>query len=176
MAAKFEADPLDMVAGEKSNIEASGALANCRFWSLDDPYLYDVYTILKVDGKVVDVVKSTTGFRKTEFKGGAGKGGVYINDKFVYLKGFAQRSTNEWAGLGRPIPTGCTTSPLADPRVPRKLRPLDARLAAAGRCRGVRPLRHRPSRPRGRQGKSDARPPVGAAAGSDARLDDLFSQ
>jgi beta-galactosidase len=45
-----------------------------------------------------------TGFRKTEFKGGAGKGGVYLNDKFVYLKGFAQRASNEWAGLGGAYP------------------------------------------------------------------------
>jgi beta-galactosidase len=47
-----------------------------------------------VDGKVVDVTKIVeTGFRKTEFKGGAGTGGVYINDKFVYLKGFSERSS-----------------------------------------------------------------------------------
>ena len=46
----------------------------------------------------------STGFRKTEFKGGAGTGGVWLNDKFVYLKGFAQRSSNEWAGLGQAYP------------------------------------------------------------------------
>src|SRR5262249_30756028 len=56
------------------------------------------------DGKVVDVQKTTTGFRKTEFKGGVGTGGVYINDKFVYLKGFAQRASDEWAGLGQAYP------------------------------------------------------------------------
>ncbi|HEY2761628.1 MAG TPA: DUF4982 domain-containing protein, partial [Pirellulales bacterium] len=64
----------------------------------------DVYTMLTVDGKVVDVCKTTTGFRKTEFKGGAGTGGVFINDRFVYLKGFAQRSSDEWAGLGQAYP------------------------------------------------------------------------
>ena len=37
---------------------------------------YDVYTILTVNDKVVDVQKTKTGFRKTEFKGGAGTGGV----------------------------------------------------------------------------------------------------
>jgi beta-galactosidase len=91
-------------------LTASGALRSTRFWSTEDPYLYNVYTILKVDGKVVDVEKTVTGFRKTEFKGGAGSGGVYLNEKFVYLKGFAQRSSNEWAGLGGAIPTGCTTT------------------------------------------------------------------
>jgi beta-galactosidase len=57
-----------------------------------------------VDGKTVDANKLTTGFRKTEFKGGAGTGGVYINDRFTYLKGFAQRSSDEWAGLGGAYP------------------------------------------------------------------------
>ena len=104
ICAIFAADTLDMVAGEKSTIEATGRLKNAKLWSVDDPYLYDVYTLLTVDGKVVDVCKTTTGFRKAEFKGGAGTGGVYVNEKFVYLKGFAQRSSDEWAGLGQAYP------------------------------------------------------------------------
>jgi beta-galactosidase len=63
-----------------------------------------VYTVLSVDGKAVDVVRTTTGFRQTEFRGGAGKGGIYVNDKFVYLRGYAQRSSDEWEGLGQAYP------------------------------------------------------------------------
>src|ERR1017187_8224755 len=102
--AHFDGDPVDMVDGEKSVQSATGGLKDARFWSTDDPYLYDVYTILKVDGKVVDVNRLETGFRKAEFKGGAGTGGIYINDKFVYLKGFAERSADEWAGVGAGYP------------------------------------------------------------------------
>jgi beta-galactosidase len=102
--AQFDGDPVDMVDGEKSVQSATGSLKGARFWSTEDPYLYDVYTILKVDGKVVDVNRLETGFRKAEFKGGAGKGGVYVNDKFVYLKGFAERSADEWAGVGAGYP------------------------------------------------------------------------
>jgi beta-galactosidase len=102
--ATFDSDPVDMVDGEKSVQTATGTLKDARFWSSDDPYLYDVYSILKVDGKVVDVNRLETGFRKTEFKGGVGTGGVYINDKFVYLKGFAERSADEWAGVGAGYP------------------------------------------------------------------------
>jgi beta-galactosidase len=104
VAAKFDGDAVDMVNGEKSVMSATGSLKNARFWSPDDPNLYDVYTILTVDGATVDVNKIVTGFRKTEFKGGVGTGGVYINDKFVYLKGFSQRSSDEWAGLGQAYP------------------------------------------------------------------------
>jgi beta-galactosidase len=102
--ARLDGDPVDMVDGEKTELTATGALQGARFWSPDDPYLYDVYTILTVDGKTVDVDKVVTGFRKTEFKGGAGTGGVYLNGKFVYLKGFAQRASNEWAGLVQAYP------------------------------------------------------------------------
>jgi beta-galactosidase len=102
--AQFDGDPVDMVDGEKSVQSATGSLKEARFWSPEDPYLYDVYTILKVDGKVVDVNRLETGFRKAEFKGGAGTGGVYINDKFVYLKGFSERSADEWAAVGAGYP------------------------------------------------------------------------
>jgi beta-galactosidase len=102
--ATFKGGGVDMPSGAKTVLTATGPLADARFWSPGDPYLYDVYTILTVDGKVVDVNKVTTGFRKTEFKGGAGTGGVYIDDKFVYLKGFAQRTSNEWAGVGGGYP------------------------------------------------------------------------
>jgi len=102
--ARFAGDPVDMVDGEKTELTATGAIRAARFWSPEDPYLYDVYTILTVDGKTVDVDKVVTGFRKTEFRGGAGTGGVYLNGKFVYLKGYAQRASNEWAGLGQAYP------------------------------------------------------------------------
>lgn len=102
--AKFSSDTSDMVNGQKDTLTASSALSGARFWSVDDPYLYDVYSILTVEGKTVDVSKVRTGFRKAEYKGGAGKGGVWLNDRIVYLQGFAQRSVNDWVGLGQAYP------------------------------------------------------------------------
>ncbi|HUO09933.1 MAG TPA: DUF4982 domain-containing protein [Phycisphaerae bacterium] len=102
--AKFDGDTIDMVGGEKDTFHATGKLTNTQFWSPDSPALYTVYTILSKDGKPIDVTPTTTGFRKVEFKGGAGSGGVYINDKSTWLTGYAQRSTNEWAGLGQAYP------------------------------------------------------------------------
>jgi beta-galactosidase len=104
VAGKFEGDSVDLVGGEKSKASATGHLTGVRLWSPGDPALYTVYTTLSLDGKVIDVARTVTGFRKTDYRGGAGKGGVYINDKFVWLTGFAQRSSDEWAGLGQAYP------------------------------------------------------------------------
>ncbi|MGC3989752.1 MAG: DUF4982 domain-containing protein [Chthoniobacteraceae bacterium] len=104
VVAKLQGDPLDMVDGETGTAKASGALTNVRWWSPETPNLYRVYTLLSVDGQVVDVEKTITGFRKTDFKGGASTGGVFINDKFTWLTGWAQRSTDEWAAIGAANP------------------------------------------------------------------------
>jgi beta-galactosidase len=61
-------------------------LTDARLWSPDDPYLYDVYTILSVDGKVVDVVKHHR-LPQGGMKGGVGTGGVYINDQVRLSQG-----------------------------------------------------------------------------------------
>ncbi|HYO09832.1 MAG TPA: DUF4982 domain-containing protein [Tepidisphaeraceae bacterium] len=102
--ATLSGETYDTAGGETTVMKASGPATNLRWWDPSAPHLYDVYTILTVGGQAVDVSRTTTGFRKTEFKGGAGTGGVYINDKFVYLKGYAQRTTNEWATVGAAYP------------------------------------------------------------------------
>ena len=104
LCATFTSDALDLVPGETDTLTVTGNLTNVRFWDITDPYLYDVYTALIVNGQIVDVCQTRTGFRKAEFKGGPGTGGVHINDHFVYLTGYAQRSTNDWAGLGQAYP------------------------------------------------------------------------
>ena len=102
--AKLEGNTSDLVAGQSEIYTASGTLKDVRFWDVNDPYLYKVYSILSVNGKVVDVCVTQTGFRKAEFKGGVGTGGVWLNGRFVWLTGYAQRSANDWAGLGGAYP------------------------------------------------------------------------
>jgi len=104
LCAKFEGASAQVAPRQKASLKASGQLSNARLWSPDDPALYDVYTILTVNNQVVDVARVRTGFRKAEFRGGAGTGGIYVNGKFVYLTGYSQRSSDEWAGLGQAYP------------------------------------------------------------------------
>ncbi|MGD1083567.1 MAG: sugar-binding domain-containing protein [Verrucomicrobiota bacterium] len=102
--AQFAGPAQNLAAGQTATLTATGPLAGARFWDVDDPYLYDVYSILSVNGKVADVCKIHTGFRKAEYKGGAGTGGVWLNDHFVWLTGYAQRAVNDWPGLGQAYP------------------------------------------------------------------------
>ncbi len=84
---------------EVKTITASSAVEGLKFWSPKAPNLYDVYTILKDgSGNVLDVQKTTTGFRKVEYD--IEDGGLKINDEPVWLTGYAQRATNEWAVIG----------------------------------------------------------------------------
>jgi beta-galactosidase len=104
VCAKFSSDASDLVSGETETFSASGRLANAKFWSDESPSLYKVYSMLTVNDRIVDVQKIETGFRKAEFRGGVGIGGVYLNDQFVWLTGYAQRSADDWAGLGEAYP------------------------------------------------------------------------
>jgi beta-galactosidase len=102
--AKLDGNTSDLVSGQSEVFNASGTLTGARFWDVNDPYLYRVYTVLSVDGKVVDVCETTTGFRQTEFKGGVGTGGVWLNGRYVWLTGYSLRSADDWAGLGGGYP------------------------------------------------------------------------
>lgn len=47
-----------------------------------------------------DAVVTTTGFRKTEFRNGM----FYLNDRVMMVHGYAQRTSNEWPGVGMSVP------------------------------------------------------------------------
>ncbi len=102
--ARYESERSDLVNGQAEIFATVGKFSGARFWDVNDPYQYDVYTIVSVGTEVVDVAKVRTGFRQIEFRGGAGKGGVWLNGRFVWLPGYAQRSVNDWAGLGQAYP------------------------------------------------------------------------
>jgi len=102
--ARLDGNASDLMAGQSEIFSASGLLAGARFWDVNDPCLYRVYSILTVNEEVVDVCETQTGFRQTAFKGGVGTGGVWLNGRFVWLTGYAQRAANDWAGLGGAYP------------------------------------------------------------------------
>lgn len=93
-----------LAPNETKIISASDKLSNLNFWSWGYGYLYTVITNLRVNGKIVDTVKTRTGFRKTEFANGMFK----LNDRTMQIHGYAQRTTNEWPALGSAVPAWMT--------------------------------------------------------------------
>ncbi|HEX8138146.1 MAG TPA: DUF4982 domain-containing protein [Pyrinomonadaceae bacterium] len=89
-----------LAPGETRTLSASAKVEGLNFWSWGYGYLYNVKAILKADGKPIDAVTTRTGFRQTEFAGGM----VKLNGRTIQLKGYAQRSTNEWPALGPAVP------------------------------------------------------------------------
>lgn len=92
--------PFTIKPGETTTVVAGGRVNGLNFWSWGYGYLYNVSTTLSVKGRAVDTVYTRTGFRKTEFRNGMMK----LNDRVIQLKGYAQRTTNEWPALGSAVP------------------------------------------------------------------------
>lgn len=98
--AEFSGDETKLAPGEHTMVSAAQRLGDLNFWSWGYGYLYTVKSKLKVEGNVIDEVSTKTGFRKTEFK----EGKVYLNDRVLQMKGYAQRTSNEWPAIGMSVP------------------------------------------------------------------------
>ena len=98
--ATFTSSAQSIAAGETKEIKSSSNLKNLEFWSWGYGYLYTVITRIKTDNQIIDEVKTKTGFRKTEFKDGM----IYLNDRVLVMKGYAQRTSNEWPAVGMSVP------------------------------------------------------------------------
>jgi beta-galactosidase len=86
--------------GKSVTLKAESIVNGLNFWSWGYGYLYTVISRLKVNGNTVDELNTKTGFRKTEFKNGM----VYLNDRVLMMKGYAQRTSNEWPAVGLSVP------------------------------------------------------------------------
>ena len=86
--------------GETIVVKAAQEVEGLHFWSWGYGYLYTVETSL-VEGTVCyDLLVTRTGFRKTAFK----EGKIWLNDRVLMVHGYAQRTSNEWPGVGLSVP------------------------------------------------------------------------
>ena len=103
--ASFDGGTATFQPGETRTLAAEKRLNGLHFWSWGYGYLYTVTTVIKDKaGHVVDAVDTRTGFRKTEYADGMFK----LNDRVLQLKGYAQRTTDEWPGVGISVPPWIT--------------------------------------------------------------------
>lgn len=100
LVSTMETGNASLLAGETKQVGTNIKMTGLHFWSWGYGYLYKLQTIVKVNGKAVDEVETITGFRKTAFE----KGMLSLNNRPIQLKGYAQRTTNEWPAIGLSVP------------------------------------------------------------------------
>lgn len=98
--AEFDSQNMELEPNQTKILKAHKKLNNLHFWSWGYGYLYTVKSSLKINGTVVDEVSTKTGFRKTAFRNGE----VVLNDRVIQIKGYAQRTSNEWPAIGMSVP------------------------------------------------------------------------
>ncbi len=88
-------------SGKTVKIRTMIALDDLKFWSWGFGYLYTVKTYIYNKGKWNDEVSTNIGIRKTEY----GNGLFTLNDRVLMVHGYAQRTSNEWPGVGMSVPS-----------------------------------------------------------------------
>ncbi len=107
MVARFEKmEQQTILPGQTVTLKTEQQLEGLHFWSWGYGYLYTVECRLKEvvnNGSLIayhDPVVIRTGFRKTAF----GEGKFWLNDRVLMIHGYAQRTSNEWPGVGLSVP------------------------------------------------------------------------
>ena len=99
--AHFYGERITLQPGETRIVKIQQPVEGLHFWSWGYGYLYTVKTCLMEDGgRRMDEVITRTGFRKTRFA----EGKIWLNDRVLMMHGYAQRTSNEWPGVGISVP------------------------------------------------------------------------
>ena len=97
--AKAEATSLSLKGKQTATCVQTMNVRTPQLWSTDHPYLYQVETTVKVNGRVTDVYITTTGIRDIKFD--ANKG-FLLNGQPLKLKGVNMHQDH--AGVGSALP------------------------------------------------------------------------
>ena len=109
LAAIIPSEQVTLQPGEMRTVSIFQELSGLHFWSWGYGYLYTVKSYLAENGaddKPLNLCASNdevvirTGFRKTHF----GEGKIWLNDRCLMVHGYAQRTSNEWPGVGLSVP------------------------------------------------------------------------
>ena len=99
--AHFGGERITLQPGESRLVKIQQPVEGLHFWSWGYGYLYTVKTCLVENGgRMMDEVTTRTGFRKTRFA----EGKIWLNDRVLMMHGYAQRTSNEWPGVGISVP------------------------------------------------------------------------
>jgi len=97
--AQTKEQPLTLLVNSKGTIKQKVTVNNPMLWSLDDPYLYRVVSVVKSGNKIVDVVKDRFGIKTLRFDATEG---FFLNGKHVKIYG--TNNHQDHAGVGSALP------------------------------------------------------------------------
>ena len=83
------AEPVTIKAGEVKTIRHAEKIENAHRWSLDDPYLYNLATMIKRNGKTTDEVRTPFGIRNISWpiKRNDGDNRFFLNEQPTFING-----------------------------------------------------------------------------------------
>ncbi|MFY0625770.1 MAG: DUF4982 domain-containing protein [Reichenbachiella sp.] len=89
-------DKADILSGQEYQFNQIGSLEDdVRLWGIDDPYLYRVNSVVRVDGKDIDFVENKLGLRKFEQDPVRG---FLLNQEPIELIGFNRHQQYPYIG------------------------------------------------------------------------------
>jgi beta-galactosidase len=89
---------LQLGINQKYTVKQKLTVYNARLWSLEDPYLYRVVPIVKMNGKVIDTDNIRFGIRTVNINAK----GLFLNGKYIKIKG--TNNHQDHAGVGSALP------------------------------------------------------------------------
>lgn len=96
--AVFNSLKVDLPGSGVIKLQQQAKVTNPHLWSPEDPYLHKTVSIIKKNGKEVDRYTTRFGIRTVEAK----PDGLFINGKYVKVKGFCNHQDH--AGVGIAVP------------------------------------------------------------------------
>lgn len=99
LLAKTPEQKVVLAVNGKTTLKQQLNLSNITLWSLENPYLYKVYSVVKQNNRIVDQQKVNFGFRTVAFDA---KKGFSLNGKYFKIQG--TNNHQDHAGIGSALP------------------------------------------------------------------------
>ena len=80
-------EKVSLKPGETRVVSLKSPISNVNRWSLEDPYLYKVVSMIKRDGKTTDQVETPYGIRDIRWVRTQGAPGFFLNGKRTFING-----------------------------------------------------------------------------------------
>ncbi|MDN3678310.1 beta-galactosidase GalA [Flavobacterium paronense] len=97
--AKTSEQNFTLSINEKTTVKQKIALNNAILWSLENPYLYKVVSVIKQNNQIVDKKKVNFGIKTVRFDANEG---FFLNGKHIKIQG--TNNHQDHAGLGSALP------------------------------------------------------------------------